>query len=102
MATGDDERVSFLGRLLPPGFVARSLLIGVGGQVPFERGEWVDALVIVEVGQVELEGVDGSRARFASGAVLYLDRLPLRLLRNPGSTVAVLVGVSRRRGHATS
>jgi hypothetical protein len=102
MAVEDDERVSFLGRPLPAGFVARSLLIGVGGQLPFDSSEWADALVIVEVGQVELEGVDGSRARFASGAVLYLDRLPLRLLRNPGSTVAVLVGVSRVRGHATS
>ena len=102
MAVGDHERVSFLGRPLPAGFVARSMLIGVGGQVPFDGSEWADALVIVEVGQVELEGVDGSRARFASGAVLYLDRLPLRLLRNPGPTVAVLVGVSRRRGRATS
>lgn len=102
MAVEDHKRVSFLDRPLPAGFVARSILIGVGGQVPFDGGEWADALVIVEVGQVELENVDGSRARFATGAVLYLDRLPLRLLRNPGSTVAVLVGVSRLRGPTTS
>jgi len=54
-------------------------------------------LLRVERGEIELEGLHGSRVSFASGAVLFLCGLPLRLLRNRGAVPAVLSAISRPR-----
>jgi hypothetical protein len=62
----------------------------------YQDAEWRGAIVVVEDGQIELEGLDGSRQRFVRGAILWLERLPLRALHNRERTPAVLVAVSRR------
>ena len=63
---GDSERLSFIGRELPQGFVARRVAIGPGCERPYESTEWSDALVVVEAGDLELECIGGTRARFES------------------------------------
>jgi hypothetical protein len=78
---------------MPPAFRVRT--VAVGPDRPFREVEWRDALVIVEQGEIELEGASGARCRFGPGDVLWLGGLPLRALRSSGAEPAVLVAVSR-------
>ena len=94
---GDSERLTFIGRKLPQGFAARHVAIDPGCERPYESTEWSDALVVVEAGELELECIGGTRARFDGGAVLFLDSLPLRTLRNCGRESLLLIAVSRDR-----
>jgi hypothetical protein len=91
------ERVSFLGRPLPAGFELRVLALPPGDERAYDETEWRDALVVVERGEIELEGFAGGVTRVAAGDVLWLFGLPLRSLRNRGREDAVVVAVSRRR-----
>lgn len=84
--------LSLLDIPLPPSFRLRVIAVAPGGVRAFARAEWRDALVIVERGEIELEGVDGARMRFRAGAALWLVG---RALRNPGPELAVLAAVSR-------
>jgi hypothetical protein len=76
-------------------FAARAVAIAPGGSRAFVDAEWMDALVIVERGEVELRGAGGTRRRFGRGDVLWLSGVPLRTLHNPGGELAVLLAVSR-------
>ena len=80
----------------PAGFRLAILELAPGGTRPYEPGEWVDALVLVARGAVELRCRDGGRRRFARGEALWLSGLPVRALHNPSAEPAVLVAVSRR------
>jgi quercetin dioxygenase-like cupin family protein len=95
---GDTGLPSFLGRRLPPGFELRVVTIAPGCVRPYDDGEWRDALVVVEQGEIELESLGGTRRRLPHGAVLWLAGLPLRALHNPGAETALLAAVSRRPG----
>lgn len=88
-----DDRISFLGRPLPPGFTITAVVVAPGRAQPFDAVDWSDALVVVEVGRIDLEGVSGATRRFGCGAVLALDGVPLQALRNPGPGAAVLVAI---------
>ena len=88
----------FARRPLPSGFARRVVTIPPGGARAYDAAEWRDAIVAVERGEIELEGSDGERRRFARGDLLWLSGLSLRALRNRGAEPAVLVAVSRRRG----
>jgi hypothetical protein len=92
----DDEPISLLTRPLSPSFARRVLVVAPGRAHAYDAADWHDALVVVEGGEIELEGRDGGRECFASGAVLWLTGLPLRALWNRGREPAVLVAVSRR------
>jgi hypothetical protein len=70
--------------------------------LPFEPAGWRDALVVVARGTVEVETESGQRQLFGGGALIWLDRMPVRLLRNPGIEPAVLGAVARRRSSSTS
>jgi hypothetical protein len=93
----DCQRLSFVGRELPHGFAARHVAIDPGSERPYDPTEWSDALVVVEAGYLELECTGGARACFDGGAVLFLDTLPLRTLRNCGCELLLLIAVSRDR-----
>ena len=79
-------------------FLKRDVIVEPGATHTFESHEWRDALVLVKRGSIELETRSGARRTFVAGHVLWLERLPLRLLRNPGRTLAVLEA-SRRAPH---
>jgi len=91
-----EDRLSFLGRPLPPGFELRLVVLPPGCELPFDEADWRDALVVVERGELELECIGGSRLWIACGDVFWLRRLGLRAVRQCGGEPAVLVGVSRR------
>ena len=92
------DRLSLLGRPLPPAFELRVITLAPGRERPHEPVEWRDAIVVVERGSVELEGERGRRALFGGGDVMCLSGISLRALRNPGPGTAVLSVVRRRRG----
>jgi hypothetical protein len=91
------DRVTFLGRRLPPAFELRVVALPAGRTRAYEEADWRGALVVVERGEVELECSAGGCRRFVRGDVLWLSGLPLRVLRNRGTDLAVLAVVSRRR-----
>jgi hypothetical protein len=76
-------------------FVRRKVRFEPGCSRPYETAEWEDALVIVTLGEIELEGLSGRRWRFPCGAILWLTDLPLRAIHNPGDEDAELATVSR-------
>jgi hypothetical protein len=75
--------------------------IAPGAAIAYEPAEWEDALVVVERGELELEGRCGARRCFSRGDVLWLAGLPLLHLRNPGPEPTLIAAVSRR-GFTTS
>jgi hypothetical protein len=91
----DDEPITFLGRPLGPSFHARVVTVPPGAVHPFVESEWRDALVVVEHGEVELEGAAGGRRRFGAGSLLWFSGLGLRALHNRGAHDLVLVAVRR-------
>jgi hypothetical protein len=83
-------------------FEFRLRTIPPGGELLYEESDWLDALVTVEFGEIELETVCGTRRRFGRGDVLWLAGLPLRAVGNPGSEPALISAVSRRTGRLGS
>lgn len=87
--------VSLLASPVPPSFELRVIAVAPGDVRAFVEAEWRDALVVVEHGEIELEGVSGERVSVGPGAALWLVGLSLRALRNRGRDLAVLSAVSR-------
>lgn len=97
------ERLSFVGRKLADRFACRWTTIDPGAETPYMPSDWTGALVVVEEGDIEIECLNGVTQRFSEGAVIVLDSLPIRALRNPGHQPALLVAVSRtQRGSAST
>lgn len=90
------DRLSFLEGDLPPRFERRVVTVAPGRARPYDEAEWRDAIVVVERGEIELEGLSGRRGCFRRGDILWLAGVPLRALHNHGCKPAVLVAVSRR------
>ena len=66
-----------------------------GASRAFDEADWAGALVVLESGELDLEGMAGCHLRLRAGAIFWLAGLPLRCLRNPGPEPAVLVAISR-------
>jgi hypothetical protein len=90
------KRLCFVGRRISPAFQLRLITLAPGAERPYDAGEWGGALVVVEVGEIELESLCGRRWQFGAGDVLWLADLPLRALHNPGSEAAVIAAVTKR------
>ena len=80
----------------PPGFAVRAVPVELGCDRTYDEAEWLDAIVVVARGEIELECLGGDCARFGCGSVLWLVGLPLKALRACGGEPALLVAVSRR------
>jgi quercetin dioxygenase-like cupin family protein len=78
-------------------FQVRLIMIPPGGERPYRAAEWHDALIQVERGSVELYSTGGRRVRLSKGAILSLDRLALRTIRNHRRTTAVLSAFTVKR-----
>ena len=90
------ERLSFLDGPLPPRFRLHGVTIPPGSSHAYSAEEWVDALIVVERGEIELECRRGGRRRFPAGAVMWLQGMDLHAIHNPGIEPTVLSAVSRR------
>jgi hypothetical protein len=93
----DAERLSFLGRRLPPAFEVRLIAVAPGCERVVDDAEWRDTLVVVERGVIDVECARGAGRRFGPGDVLWLVGLEPRSLRNRGRDLVLLSAVSRRR-----
>jgi len=96
-AVNDGEVVSFLGRGCPPNVRRRTVVVSPGEALEVRRADWIDTLVVVELGELDVECHDGTRARFGAGAILALDTPEPRRLRAATDTPLVLSALSRRR-----
>lgn len=86
---------SLLGRPLPDLFVVSVVTLLPDEARRVDPGEWDDALVVVEQGNIEIEVTDGGRHTFERGAVLDLGGMSI-IMRNPGAGTAVVAAVRRR------
>ena len=77
-------------------FNRRLVRLPPGEARAYVESEWDDSLVVVACGSVELEDLQGKRWRFEKGTVMWLTDLPLRFLRNPSESAAILMAISRR------
>ncbi|WP_045875398.1 hypothetical protein [Pseudofrankia sp. DC12] len=91
------RELSYLGTRLPPNLRLRTVVVAAGDSVAFRRADWVDTLVVVERGELDVVCQDGTQATFRAGAVLVLDLPEPRWLRNPGDGPLVLSALSRRQ-----
>jgi hypothetical protein len=91
-----DEQVSLLDRKLPSWAELRLFAIAPGNTRAYDPAEWLNALVVVERGAIELVELCGRRWRFDRGAILYLADLPVRALCSVGSEVALLSCLTRK------
>jgi hypothetical protein len=87
--------MSVLRTFLPPGFDRRVITLPPGSARPYVEGEWRDALVVIEQGEIDLECSGGGHRTFGRGDMLWFVGLSLRAVHNRGTEPAVLVAVSR-------
>ena len=92
----EGEPHSFLRRDLPAAFERRLVVVDPGRVREYDTREWIDALVVVEGGEIELESALGERWRFARGDIVWLVGLPLKALHNTGRDPVLLVAVRRK------
>jgi hypothetical protein len=89
------DRLSFLERRVRAPFEVRWVTIEPGSERTCDGAEWLDALVVLELGSIELECPSGSSRSFETGGVLCLSRLSRGTLRNRGPDLVLLAVVSR-------
>jgi len=89
------DQFSFLGACLPESFRLRTLTVPPGTSIDYRPVDWLDTLVVVEVGELEVECRSGTCTSFQEGAVLSFAQLEPRHLRNGGSGPLVLSAISR-------
>ena len=93
----DPDRISFLGARCPKNFRLRTLTLPQGDALDYQRADWVDTLIVVERGELDIECRSGARATFREGAIVVFAGLAVRRLRNSGSSPLVLSAWSRGR-----
>jgi len=85
-------------RAPPPGCRLRAVTIPPGCQLAVEAAEWAHALIVVELGELEVECAGGGQGSFTAGAVLCFRRLDVRWLRNRGDQQVLLSILSAEAG----
>jgi quercetin dioxygenase-like cupin family protein len=76
-------------------YAVRVVEVAPGGERVYDGAEWRDAIVVVQRGEIELRGVSGASRSFRPGDLLWLERMPLAALHNPGGEPAVLLAIAR-------
>lgn len=79
-----------------PGFRRTTVRIEPGHCRPYRAVDWVDCLVVIESGEVDLEATSGVRHTCHAGDVLWLVGLPLRCLVNRGDAPVMITAIRRR------
>jgi quercetin dioxygenase-like cupin family protein len=76
-------------------FDIRTVAVEPGDTLPYEEGDWRDALVVVEQGEIVLQMLCGRSCFLQQGDTIWLAGLPLAGLHNRGDEPAVLVATAR-------
>jgi hypothetical protein len=93
----DAEKVSFLCAPFPQSLRLRTVILQPQDALDYRRADWLDTVVVVERGELEMQCRSGARAWFGPGATLVFTGLGLRRLRNPGNAPLVLSALTRNR-----
>jgi hypothetical protein len=80
---------------LAEGFSKRVLRVEPEDELDLESVGLLDAIVVVEDGEAELECRSRTRRRFGRGSMIPIGRLPIAHIRSVGAGPLVLVAVSR-------
>ena len=86
---------AFLGRPVPPRFAVREVVVEPGERLAYVASDWLDSIVTISSGAIDLASPGGVCASFLAGDILWLAGLPVSALVNRGANPAVLVAVSR-------
>ncbi len=78
-----------------PGFARRTVTLEPGVVVRYDEAAWLDAIIFVTAGEIDLECSNGTCHRFTRRDILWLAPLPLRAVRNTGLVPARLLAISR-------
>ena len=81
---------------LPEGFARRVFRVGPGLELGLVPGGLLDAIMVVEQGELELEFRAGACRRFGRGSMIPVGRLPTAHLRCVGAEPLILVAVWRQ------
>ena len=93
---GDESAGDALFRNPPPaGFSRRVFRVAPGVEVDLDARGVLDAIVLVEEGEIELECRAGTRRRFGRGSIIPITRPPVAHARSVGSCPLLLLSVSR-------
>jgi hypothetical protein len=84
-----------LGGPLSPGFRRRVVILKAKSRRAYRPGEWQDAIVLVDKGEIELRCPGQAPRRFRRGDLLSLGGLGLTGIYNHGPGRAVLIAVSK-------
>ena len=95
---GGEEGFSLVRRAAPAGFRVQLVVLDPASERPYRSADWRGALVVVERGAIVLATRCGDDRRLACGAVLWLERLPLRAIANPHPEPALLSVLTRQEG----
>jgi hypothetical protein len=80
---------------LPRRFARRVYRAAAGTDLALEPPPPLDALVVVDEGELELECRAGGRRRFGRGSMIPIGCLPVARLRSVGRQPLVLVAIAR-------
>ena len=95
MSADESGGVALFRDPLPEGFSRRVLRLAPGLELGLSRNCLLDAIVVVEQGELELECRRGTSRRFECGSMIPIALLPVTHLRSVGPGPLVLVAVSR-------
>jgi hypothetical protein len=84
-----------LGGALSPGFCRRVVILEPRSRRAYRPGEWQDAIVLIDKGEIELRCPGQPPRRFRRGDLLSLGGLGLTGIYNHGPGRAVLIAVSK-------
>ena len=90
--------VDLLGRSVPDTLAKQIVVLPPACTSDYDEEQWRDSLIEVECGVFTIQLRDGSETAYGIGDVLWLDGLPIQTLANPGTSITLLVAVSRRVG----
>jgi hypothetical protein len=93
--TDEESRAAVLRPDLPPAFERWQVAIEPGEERTTNAAEWSDAVVLVQLGVVEVHCRAGAWRTFRAGDILALSCLPVIAVRNAGEVPATLVAVRR-------
>ena len=80
---------------LPAGFSRRVIRVEPGLELDPDASRVLDAMWVVEHGELELECASGTRRRFGRGSMITIARLRMAHVHSVGPGPLVLVAVSR-------
>lgn len=81
--------------MAPGAFTVHAVCVPPGATRAYRKEDWRDSLVLVVAGDIDLVGLSGTTHTCRAGDLIWLDGLPLRLLRNSGSAAVLLVAFAR-------